>query len=50
MAMQAGDVPLTFADAELLQALTGYRPTTPLGEGVGAFCEWLRAYQATTTS
>jgi UDP-glucuronate 4-epimerase len=43
--MQAGDVPLTFAGAELLQALTGYRPATPLGEGVAAFCAWLRAYQ-----
>ena len=44
--MQAGDVPLTFAGAELLQALTGYRPATPLGDGVAAFCRWLRAYQA----
>jgi UDP-glucuronate 4-epimerase len=47
--MQAGDVPLTFAGAELLQALTGYRPATPLSEGVAAFCAWLRAYQAATT-
>jgi len=46
MAMQAGDVPLTFAGAELLQALTGYRPSTPLSEGVKAFCEWLRDYKA----
>ncbi|MEJ0066221.1 MAG: NAD-dependent epimerase/dehydratase family protein [Caulobacteraceae bacterium] len=42
---QAGDVPLTFAGAELLQALTGYRPATPLKEGVAAFCAWLRAYR-----
>ena len=46
LAMQAGDVPLTFAGAELLQALTGYRPSTPLSEGVAAFCAWLRAYKA----
>jgi UDP-glucuronate 4-epimerase len=46
MAMQAGDVPLTFAGAELLQALTGYRPATPLAEGTAAFCDWLRAYNA----
>jgi UDP-glucuronate 4-epimerase len=46
---QAGDVPLTFAGAELLQALTGYRPATPLSEGVEAFCSWLRAYQAAPT-
>jgi UDP-glucuronate 4-epimerase len=38
--MQAGDVPLTFAGAELLEALTGYRPSTPLAEGVAAFCDW----------
>jgi UDP-glucuronate 4-epimerase len=44
--MQAGDVPLTFAGAELLQALTAYRPSTPLSEGVAAFCDWLRAYKA----
>jgi UDP-glucuronate 4-epimerase len=46
MAMQPGDVPLTFAGAELLQALTGYRPSTPLGDGVKAFCAWLRAYNS----
>ena len=44
--MQAGDVPLTFAGAELLQALTGYRPATPLAEGAAAFCAWMRAYKA----
>jgi UDP-glucuronate 4-epimerase len=46
MAMQPGDVPLTFAGAELLLALTGYRPSTPLDVGVRAFCNWLRAYKA----
>jgi UDP-glucuronate 4-epimerase len=44
--MQAGDVPLTFAGAELLDALTGYRPSTSLTEGAAAFCAWLRRYQA----
>jgi UDP-glucuronate 4-epimerase len=47
--MQAGDVPLTFAGAELLQALTGYRPATPLSEGVAAFCAWIRRYKAPPT-
>jgi UDP-glucuronate 4-epimerase len=47
--VQAGDVPLTFAGAELLQALTGYRPATPLDQGVAAFCTWLRGYQAAAT-
>jgi len=45
--MQKGDVPRTFASPELLEALTGYKPTTPLGDGVRAFVEWYldaRAY------
>jgi UDP-glucuronate 4-epimerase len=46
--MQAGDVPLTFAGADLLQALTGYRPATPLEDGVGAFCRWYLDYRAAT--
>ncbi len=44
--MQAGDVPLTFASSRLLEALTGYRPTTPLNEGVTQFCDWFRRYHA----
>jgi UDP-glucuronate 4-epimerase len=40
--MQPGDVPLTFASSELLEALTGYRPDTPLNEGVRRFCDWFR--------
>ena len=40
--MQPGDVPLTFASSELLEALTGYRPATPLNEGVRRFCDWFR--------
>jgi UDP-glucuronate 4-epimerase len=42
MPMQAGDVPQTYADADLLEALTGYRPATPVAEGVAAFCAWWR--------
>jgi UDP-glucuronate 4-epimerase len=44
MPMQPGDVPRTFADATLLQALTGYRPTTAVSAGVAAFCSWYRSY------
>ncbi|MGH6958311.1 MAG: NAD-dependent epimerase/dehydratase family protein [Caulobacteraceae bacterium] len=44
--MPPGDVPLTFASAELLEALTGYRPATPLAKGVAAFCDWMAAYHA----
>jgi UDP-glucuronate 4-epimerase len=45
MPMQPGDTPVTFASADLLEALTGYRPATPLEFGVTAFCDWRRAYQ-----
>jgi UDP-glucuronate 4-epimerase len=42
--MQRGDVPATWADASLLQRLTGYRPQTPVREGVRAFVQWYRSY------
>ena len=35
----------TFANASLLQALTGYTPSTPVSVGVAAFCEWYRDYK-----
>ncbi|HUZ14189.1 MAG TPA: NAD-dependent epimerase/dehydratase family protein [Caulobacteraceae bacterium] len=44
VAAQAGDVPHTFANADLLYALTGYRPATPLGDGVALFCAWYRRH------
>ena len=44
MSMQLGDVPATWADAGLLQRLTGYRPGTGFREGVHRFVEWYRAY------
>lgn len=44
MPMQTGDVPATWADATLLQDLTGYRPQTPFREGVGRFVAWYRDY------
>ena len=46
MSMQTGDVPATWADTSLLQQLTGYRPQTPLREGVARFVEWYREYHA----
>ena len=42
--MQPGDVALTHARADLLERLTGYRPQTPVDEGVAAFVDWYRAY------
>src|SRR5690606_36637698 len=44
MPMQTGDVPATWADATLLERLTGYRPNTPVQEGVTHFVRWYRDY------
>ncbi|WP_394690224.1 NAD-dependent epimerase/dehydratase family protein [Hoeflea sp.] len=38
--MQTGDMEKTFADAELLVALTGSKPQTSLETGVRAFVDW----------
>ncbi len=42
--MQPGDMRATCADHRLLEALTGYRPSTPVREGIRAFVEWYREY------
>jgi len=44
MPMQTGDVPATWADANLLKTLTGYQPQTNFREGVAAFVRWYRDY------
>jgi hypothetical protein len=44
MAMQQGDVPVTFADTSLLRALTGFAPKTLVEEGVNRFVAWYRDY------
>lgn len=44
MAMQAGDVPATWADASLLKSLTGYQPKTNVRDGMTAFVKWYRIY------
>lgn len=44
MPMQAGDVPATWADAQLLKTLTGYTPKTGVGDGVAKFVDWYRGY------
>ncbi|MCP5204160.1 MAG: NAD-dependent epimerase [Pseudomonadales bacterium] len=38
--MQPGDVAATFADIDDLEADVGYRPATPLREGIGRFVAW----------
>ena len=44
MPMQAGDVPVTWADGTLLQRLTGYAPQTAVPEGVARFVSWFRGH------
>ena len=44
MPMQAGDVVATWADVSDLERDLGYRPKTPLREGVRRFLEWYRGY------
>jgi len=42
--MQPGDVLMTNADTAALERWVGYRPNTPLREGVAKFAGWYRAY------
>jgi UDP-glucuronate 4-epimerase len=44
--MQKGDVPATSGTGDLLHALTGYKPATPVSVGVDAFVKWYRGYYA----
>jgi UDP-glucuronate 4-epimerase len=42
--MQPGDVPATFADVDELMRDVGFRPDTPIEEGIRRFTEWYREY------
>jgi UDP-glucuronate 4-epimerase len=42
--LQDGDVPATFADVSELIEWTGFRPETPVAQGVGNFVAWYRDY------
>ena len=44
MPMQMGDVPATWANADLLQTLTGYKPQTDIKDGIRDFVAWFRDY------
>ena len=44
MPMQMGDVPATWANAALLERLTGYRPQTDFRDGIAKFVDWFRGY------
>lgn len=43
--MQKGDVPRTFAAPDLLKALTGYVPETPVETGIREFVRWYREWK-----
>jgi UDP-glucuronate 4-epimerase len=42
--IQPGDVPTTFADVDDLMRDVGFKPSTPIEEGVERFVEWYREY------
>ena len=42
--MQPGDVPVTYADTSALERDFGFKPATPLREGLGRFAQWYRAF------
>jgi UDP-glucuronate 4-epimerase len=42
--LQDGDVPATSADVSELAEWTGFKPDTPVPQGVGRFVEWYRNY------
>jgi UDP-glucuronate 4-epimerase len=42
--LQPGDVPDTYADVSELVAAVGYKPATPVQDGVKAFVDWYRGY------
>jgi UDP-glucuronate 4-epimerase len=47
--MQAGDVLATEADTRELQAATGFKPATPVEEGIKRFVAWYLEYYGKTT-
>ena len=42
--MQAGDVPVTYADTSALERDCGFKPSTPLREGLRAFARWYKDF------
>ncbi len=42
--MQPGDVPVTYADTSALERDFGFKPHTPLREGLRRFAEWYKEY------
>jgi UDP-glucuronate 4-epimerase len=44
MPMQAGDVPITYADVDDLIADTGFKPSTSIEVGIAKFVDWYKGY------
>jgi UDP-glucuronate 4-epimerase len=44
--LQPGDVEATYADVEALGEEIGFRPSTPIDEGVRQFAQWYTAYHS----
>ena len=42
--MQQGDVPVTFADTSALERDFGFKPSTPLREGLRKFAQWYKEF------
>ena len=42
--MQPGDVPVTYADTDPLERDFGFRPNTPLREGLRRFAQWYKEF------
>lgn len=43
--MQPGDVPATYADVDDLMHDVGFKPSTPLEQGINCFVQWYREYK-----
>ena len=44
MDLQPGDVPATYADVDDLTRDVGFKPATPIEEGIARFIEWYKEY------
>jgi UDP-glucuronate 4-epimerase len=42
--MQPGDVPATYANVDDLMREVGFKPKTPIAEGINRFVDWYRTY------
>ena len=44
MALLPGDVPVTYSDTSALERDFGFKPHTPLREGLRAFAKWYKEF------